>query len=296
MDVPRNLWHKSNIMTPPEIPSFDLYGESRAFPDVLHCETITARAALHDWEIGVHRHPGLHQFFLLTGGEAQMTAEGARRRLDLPALVSMPRLAAHGFRFAQGTQGFVVTIPVAELPEALAEGAVLATRLGQWLVIPAGAEIIATVELLAEEHRRSRFGRVPMLRALALRLAALVSRAAEDAAPRRSTRYADRIAALDQLVDENLRNRWSIADYAAALGLTPTHLSRITRAETGLSASRYVERQLFQEARRLLAYTRMSVGEVAWVLGFGDPAYFSRAFRRHAGEPPLAYRQRFAES
>ena len=46
------------------------------------------------------------------------------------------------------------------------------------------------------------------------------------------------------------------------------------------------------EAARLLRFTHLSVGEVAFRAGFEDPLYFSRAFKRHHGEPPLAYRER----
>ena len=84
------------------IPLFDLYGESRAFPDILHCETVNDRAALHDWQIDIHRHAGLHQLFLLTSGAATLSADGVERRLDLPVLVSMPRLTVHGFSLWQG--------------------------------------------------------------------------------------------------------------------------------------------------------------------------------------------------
>ena len=44
------------------------------------------------------------------------------------------------------------------------------------------------------------------------------------------------------------------------------------------------------EAARLLRFTDLTVGEVAHRAGFTDPLYFSRAFKRHAGEPPMAYR------
>lgn len=277
----------------PPIPVFDLYGESRAFPDVLHCETINDRAALHDWRIGVHRHSGLHQFFLLTAGEAELTVDGAHARPPLPALVTMPRLVAHGFRFARGTEGHVVSIPLAELPEAFGEASALAPRLAAWAVLPARPETLALVRALAEEHRGAGFGRAAMLRAQALQLSAQAARLIERAPPGPARLYARRMAAFDALIRDNLHSRWRVADYARALGMTATHLNRVTRAETGLSAGRYVERHLFQEARRYLAYTRMTVGEIAWLLGFEDAAYFSRAFRRHVGEPPLFYRERF---
>jgi len=44
------------------------------------------------------------------------------------------------------------------------------------------------------------------------------------------------------------------------------------------------------EAARLLRFTDLTIGEVAHRAGFADPLYFSRAFKRHAGEPPMAYR------
>lgn len=274
------------------IPTFDLYGEHHAFPDVLHCETITDRAALHDWRISVHRHTDLHQFFSITAGSAEVTVEGAVQRLALPALVTIPRLAAHGFRFAQGTAGHVVTLPMAELPEAFGEGSPIAQRLSHWGTVPGSAELRGLVARLAAEHRGAGFGRVPLLRGLVLQLAAEVARGLNDASPASEHPYARRMVALDALIAARLRSRWRVADYADALGMTPTHLSRVTRAEAGLSASRYIERHLFREARRLLAYTRMGVGEIAFALGFEDAAYFSRAFRRHEGEPPLAYRDR----
>ncbi len=272
------------------IPTFDLYGEHSAFPDLLHCETITDRAALHDWRIAVHRHADLHQFFLLTDGRAEMTVDGVTRVLDLPAIASVPRNAAHGFRFARGTRGHVITLPVAAFPQVFGGDSRIAARLMGWGVAVADAELRALVQDLAREHRGQDFGRDLALFGTALRLAAMVARRLDgpEAHP-----YARRMVMLDALIQANLRKRWRVADYAAALGMTPTHLSRVTLRETGLSASRYVERSVFQEARRLLAYTRASTAEIGWMLGFEDASYFSRAFRRHCGMPPNAYRGQF---
>jgi AraC-like DNA-binding protein len=46
------------------------------------------------------------------------------------------------------------------------------------------------------------------------------------------------------------------------------------------------------EAARLLRFTSLTVGEVAFRAGYQDQLYFSRAFKRHYGEPPVAYRER----
>ena len=46
------------------------------------------------------------------------------------------------------------------------------------------------------------------------------------------------------------------------------------------------------EAARLLRFTDLTVGEIAYRVGFGDQLYFSRAFKRHSGEAPMNYRAR----
>ena len=60
--------------------NFNLFGESAHLPDILHCETIAARSALHDWELAPHRHDRLHQLLLLAAGRAQCRLMAGRRR------------------------------------------------------------------------------------------------------------------------------------------------------------------------------------------------------------------------
>ncbi|MEF9606167.1 helix-turn-helix transcriptional regulator, partial [Paracoccus sp. PXZ] len=80
-----------------------------------------------------------------------------------------------------------------------------------------------------------------------------------------------------------------------ALSITPGHLNRICRAATGESASRHIEKAVMTEASRLLAFTRLSVAEIGYRLGFSDPSYFSRRFRVMTGQSPTTYRDRFTD-
>ena len=72
----------------------------------------------------------------------------------------------------------------------------------------------------------------------------------------------------------------------------PAALSRALGEVTGRSTKELVTDRVMLEAARLLRFTDDAVGEVAHRAGFADPLYFSRAFKRHAGEPPMAYRDR----
>jgi AraC family transcriptional activator of pobA len=94
------------------------------------------------------------------------------------------------------------------------------------------------------------------------------------------------------LLEAHYLEHWKVADYARALAVSPTHLSRVTRAATGEAASRLIDARMMREARRNLAYTHLSITTIAYTLGFSDPAYFSRAFSRALGMSPRAFRAR----
>lgn len=299
MDYPGFLWYFRNMSASaaPQIPAYALYGEGRGFPDVLHCERTADRAKLHDWRIAPHRHPNLHQFFLIRSGAAWVTVDGRARDLSLPVVLSIPAWVVHGFRFSAGTEGFVLTVPLSELSEAFGEGAPLAPALAVWGAAPADPQIVSLFEEVMRQRSISDTARTPMLRALALQIACLTARALQaGSAATTGSRYARHMQAFEALVRAHLRDGWTLREYAAALSLTPTHLNRVSRAISELPAARFVEARQFHEACRLLAYTQMSIAEVGYALGFDDPAYFSRAFRRHLGETPSSYRKRLAST
>jgi AraC family transcriptional activator of pobA len=100
------------------------------------------------------------------------------------------------------------------------------------------------------------------------------------------------LARFQALVERDYRSVRPLTDYAGALGVTPTHLSRVARALTGRPASQLILERRLLEARRALAYTSMQVAEIAYMLGYGDPAYFARVFAKATGESPSAFRAR----
>jgi AraC family transcriptional regulator, transcriptional activator of pobA len=131
MDDRRIRWYYPNMAQPGSIPAFGLYGEGRSFPDMLHCERISDRARLHDWQIAPHRHPNLHQAMLIRRGNARITVDGRARDLALPVLLNIPPWVVHGFRFAAGTEGYVLTLPADGFAEVLGDGAPLAPALSR---------------------------------------------------------------------------------------------------------------------------------------------------------------------
>lgn len=304
--IPGRIEHRQSEVG---IPNFALYGEDRPrggapFPDVLHCESIPARASLHDWTIAPHRHHNLHQFFWIEpprgsdGGEASL--EGKAHPLAPAAALNLAPMSVHGFRFRPGTEGWVVTLPAATLAAELGEAPELAAALARSAVLRTPildrAESPAWIfEAVAREFAGSGLGRAAALASLAGLLAAwfaraLAAQAAGDTAPPRAG--ADLLARFQALVERDYRSPRALSDYAKVLGVTPTHLSRVARALTGSSASQLILERRLLEARRALAYTSMQVAEIAYMLGYSDPAYFARVFAQAAGESPSAFRAR----
>ncbi|NDV02347.1 helix-turn-helix domain-containing protein [Pseudoroseicyclus tamaricis] len=274
------------------IPAYALYGESRDFPDVLHCERLRDRARPNGWVIAPHRHLGLHQVFLIIDGGGEMELDGERRPVAGGEIISVPRLTVHGFTFEPGIEGYVVSVPnteMARLTEGEPELARLADAPRRLPAPPLAAQAFTT---LHEVRLARQPARGPLLRALVLQILCALAQAEETARPSPSRPRAT-IAGFEALIREDPEHRSSIAACAAALGLSTSQLTRHCRSATGYSPLAYAQLLLMQEAKRLLAYTREDVAEIGYRLGFDDPAYFSRVFRRVTGQSPSAFRAPF---
>jgi signal transduction histidine kinase/AraC-like DNA-binding protein/DNA-binding response OmpR family regulator len=90
---------------------------------------------------------------------------------------------------------------------------------------------------------------------------------------------------------ENYANPLSRREIAASIGVSENHLSRIFRRELGISPWDYLNRYRIRQAKELLTGTEDSITCVALQVGFNDPAYFSRVFRRQVGQSPTAFRK-----
>lgn len=286
-----NLWYFSD-MAPTQIPSWQLYGEVNAFPDFLHVEQVVDRAAGLDWTIAAHRHLHLHQLFLLTSGDINLTLDGERQPLLPPVVINIPRGTVHGFSFSAGTEGYVVTLPAADFPDLFNAPAETASSLAQAFSVAADGALIQRFQSLARAHAGNASFRRTLLRADGAALVAEVLDKAQEIQGRRLTSD-PRIQRFAAMVRDAMTRRLGLQDLASALALSPRQLTRLCKAETGMTAQSYIEAQKMREACRLLVYTRMSTQAVGWQLGFDDPSYFSRVFQRNHHLSPSAYRARF---
>jgi AraC family transcriptional regulator, transcriptional activator of pobA len=296
MDEMSKLLYNSNmrtVPTPRSIQTHNLFGEAGDLPDVVHCETIAARSVLHDWSFPPHRHARLHQILLIERGGGEATLEGRDHAIKPIAAINVPIGHVHGFAFKPGSQGFVLTIAAEMLDEVLEAPEGLARVLGQSTMLRGTPPMRATMTQIFKEFSGRQFARAHMLRALTANLIGLVARElAGHEVARDGTATSDLVRRFEALIEQHFREHWQVTDYAAALSITPTHLSRLSRAATGHAASQLILERVVREARRNLVYTNMPVSTIAYALGFNDPAYFSRLFAGSTGLSPRAFRDK----
>lgn len=105
-----------------------------------------------------------------------------------------------------------------------------------------------------------------------------------------------RLADLLAWMSANLHRPLTVDALAARAGLSPRHFARAFHTEVGTTPARMLERLRVETARRLLKAERANVSAVARTCGFRADETMRRAFLRHVGVPPGAYRDRFRET
>jgi AraC family transcriptional activator of pobA len=294
---------RSNRST--DLRTFTLYGEGQSVQvPALHVESIQSRSSRYDWEIQAHVHQGLHQVIWIASGPGEVILDESRSSCEGPAALVIPPGVAHAFRFTSLTDGQVLTFSAAALAEGEGGGVgeALQTLFSQPRTLhPESSEaerlaaLFSTLQAEADSADRdpdlNHANPVPLwlARAVVWRLAQSARQA--DLPPARTgsgqralyTRWV-------VLVERHYREHWPVSRYAERLGLSEERLNRMVKAETGLTAQAVLHARLTREACRRLVHVAAPVSHLAFELGFEDPAYFCRFFKRQTGLSPRTYR------
>lgn len=93
------------------------------------------------------------------------------------------------------------------------------------------------------------------------------------------------------LAAQRVRDHRPVDAYARDLNVSRDRLGSAVKRATGLSPRAYLHRLLLRDAMELLSNTGMPISQIAFRLGFADPAYFTRFFKRETGQNPGAFRK-----
>jgi AraC-like DNA-binding protein len=266
----------------------------------LDAEPVEAALHAREWSASA---PGEVQLFLVMSRRVALVGTGERVETDAPGLAWVPGGLERSVRLEAGARGHRVSASAETLAGAisgmpgtgrlrrlLARAAIVTAK----RLAPFAEEVAHSFRVLAREARQPADGSPGMIAAHLALLCLHVSRLGDapglDArvAPERATSVAQRFR---QLLELHLRDGWSVKRYADVLGVTEDRLHAASVRSHGKAPGALIRERVLAEACAQLQGTDAPVEQIAFALGFHDPAYFSRFCRKYLGVPPGRYRR-----
>lgn len=134
-------------------------------------------------------------------------------------------------------------------------------------------------------QRIDKMKRVSDVRTLIYRAMIQMAQRARRNRPNRRIRSAA-IETCVNYIDAHLHYAISLSDLSHACGLSPSHLSRLFKKETGLTPTEFIRKRRLLESQDLLQDGRLGSSAVANVLGFSSQSYFISCFKKEFGITP----------
>ena len=99
------------------------------------------------------------------------------------------------------------------------------------------------------------------------------------------------IRSFRKAVEQDYKKEHSTTYYANSLYISPDHLNRTFKAKSGKTAKEYIQSRIITEAKRLLYFADLTNKEIAYELGFNEPANFSAFFKKHTQLSPSHFKK-----
>ena len=282
------------------VPTFYLYGEppQTVADDFLHVESLDHRSRPAGWRIRPHAHRELNHLILIKRGGGAMEVEASTSSFEAPCLLLIPARIVHGFRWYDESSGSVITLANSYRDELIRRDSDIAPLFAGPAVAALAHDVASGIDRQAEILIRELGWAAPGHRAavdaalMAILVLALRSLAVHSASSAEGQgRHAAIVARYRAMVEERFRLREPVGAYAARLAVSPTTLRVACSRVAGMTPGEIFDMRVLLEAKRALSYSNLAVAEVAYGLGFSDPAYFTRMFTRSVGRSPGRFRR-----
>jgi AraC-like DNA-binding protein len=254
----------------------------------LRLVAIPRLAAGGRWRVEAMRSLSEPMLLWFTKGQGRITIAGVTRGYTANNAIFIPAGVMHGFEVGPqvfGTAVFFGKDCDVTLPRATHHLRIKETFVAQELNVTLDA-IQREMDSTSPAHDRAARHYLGLL---GVWLERQIGKSEGEAKKPDATRRL--VARYTQLLEKEFRSGMGVADFAEALGVTATHLTRCCRQTCGRPASDLLHDRLTFEARRLLLETDLPVGVIAQCLGFNSPAYFTRSFQHQTGQSPSAFRR-----
>ncbi len=253
----------------------------------VHVQSLAKFSQGQDWQVQLAHDRPCHVLIWITRGQGRVLLDGMRRGTGAHNALFIPAGSIFALDLGRQSIGQVVLLPAGsslQLPQM--------PRHLRIREVQVQSELTGLIEAATREDQGARAFRGDALEAhaalISVWLRRLMMEEAHAPEPRNAAgRLSQRFCAL---LSEKFATGAPMADYAAALAVTPTHLTRAVKAATGKTAADLLTERVLHEARCLLAGTNLPARKIAEHLGFGSAAYFTRFIQHNAGNSPSKLR------
>lgn len=250
--------------------------------------------------VGPHVHPDTLQIILALSGSCRFTIDGEQHEVDAPCLITVPGGGIHAFEVGPAVRGWAATIAHHRVLDLVVNrGLDMGFLLRRSHILRSGVEpdlideLAASLGALCREWASGQEGRdacIEALQRVVLIQAVRLIRLGQVADVTEGDRDRELFLQFRALVERQFITERRTAAYVAALKCTNGRLNRACMRFAGLSAKGVILDRLADEAKRQLVFSTASATRIGYALGFAEPSYFVRFFRRQAGTTPSQFR------
>ena len=260
--------------------------ENRLALSAVHQPTAATR-----WKTECLHSHSTPRLLIITKGQGRVTVAGLTSGYGPNNVIFIPAHTLYSYEISPTVFGYMLTIPSAMAGDWPEEPVHMRLR-----DVIAQKELISHVDSLERELKSDKEGHNRAALYLLGILSVFIERQLTDHPPkdtmaRAATTSARLVAAYTDLVERDFASGKGVSNYAASLGVTPTHLTRCCNQTCGKSAISVLQDRILFEARALLQSTKMPVKDIATLLGFSSAAYFTRSFQGETKQTPSAFRK-----
>jgi len=253
--------------------------------------TVGQNSVAARWRTEAMRSHSSPRLLYVSKGQGRITVAGLTSGYGPNNLIFIPAGVMYGFEAGPSVFAQMLAIPAAMSSEWPDEPVHLRLR-----DVSVQKEATAHFENLERELNSDRFGHSRAALYYVGILSVYFQRQLELRQPdpneeRSKSSSARLVAAYTDLVERDYAAGMGVADFASALGVTPTHLTRCCKTTCGRNAHAILNDRIIYEARLRLSGTRTPVKTIAKDLGFKSAAYFTRSFQASTGMTPSAFRK-----
>ncbi|NDK55697.1 AraC family transcriptional regulator [Pontibacter fetidus] len=255
----------------------------------------------HQGQVKLHAHNNFLQIFVVQSGQTEFYYGTAKVTIESPAFIVVPNNLEHGFKHLTQVTGWIINLADTVLEHMLQREADVIFGMEEVHIVAVNAEdsvtteVYKTMQQCVDEYNGQFPGRLLMLQYLVGQL--LVQLYRMSLGGRNAFHESSNISKVyfrrfQQLIRAQESYKRSVEEYARDLFISTGHLSRICRSIAGKSPKDILIDYFITKAQLALSDVESNIATVSYKLGFDDPAYFARLFKKRTGQTPQEFRKK----